>query len=333
VLAELKDAASALPPDQLDLLLYSSQRKLEFLGIETRAYTEDISAENFITMGVKAAAMAIDQAGVPVEQIDCVIVSGVSNPFREPPAACIIAGMLGIAQTDFFDVNDTCNGFMTSMRLAHQIAAASGHRNVLVVASESPWEYQRATNATFTAATVDEYDFRLANLIVGAGAAAMVIGTAQEGHRILGHGVKRETANWDASLLRLPGAAMPPTRYGHDVSGFWSNARLISSEVIAVLPGFIRERLASWHTRVEDIDLFLMHQLGDNVNYAILSKLDVPRERSPVNTFRELGNMGSANIPVCLSTASQQGRLAHGTKALLVGSACGISYSLALLQW
>ena len=79
-------------------------------------------------MAVKAASGALDKAGMNVEQIDCIIASGVTNPFREPSFALVCAKLLGLPAGDYFDINDTCNGFMKSIDVATQYIKTGKYR-------------------------------------------------------------------------------------------------------------------------------------------------------------------------------------------------------------
>ena len=84
---------------------------------------------------------------------------------------------------------------------------------------------------------------------------------------------------------------------------------------------------------IGDFDVLVMHQLGNNVTFATLDKLQVKHEISPINTFNECGNMASANIPVNLALLEEQGKVKKGDSVLLVSSACGLSFSLIHIEW
>jgi 3-oxoacyl-[acyl-carrier-protein] synthase III len=320
-----------LSSDELELLLYGSGRKFDFLGIRTRSVCLD--GDNTVTMAVAAGQAALRKADLPAAGIECLIATGVSNPYREPSFAAVIARQLGVESADFFDVNDTCNGFLKAIDVASQYLKTGRYRNILIVTSENPYETAAGFGIDYAIGSMAEADNRFSILTVGCGAAAMVLGTDGDGKVIIDYKEKRETANWNASLFTVPGVYLPDAAHGNTSPGVWTDARLVSARVIREIPGFILEALGRWNMTLDDISLILMHQLGNNVTYATLDLLRADRGKAPVNTFNEFGNMASANIPVSLSLAEERGLIKKGDNVLLVSSACGLSYSLVRIRY
>ncbi len=334
MITKVKDAnLNTLSEDDLELLAYSCQRKFEFLGIATRSAPIDPVADNFVTMAVKASQKALSSMENGDTIIDCIILSGISNPFREPSGACIIAHELGLEAIDHFDINDTCNGFLKAIEIATLYIKSKAYRNILVVTCENPFELERGLGMNLTVNTVDEMDNRLSNCIIGAGAAAVVLSEGRKNRRILEYRNKKETAHWDSSLIRIPYTGLPPTKYGKQIDGFWADARGISAELITTNPAFIKECLDDWNIGKSSISHVVLHQLGNNITFAILDKLRFPHDIAPVNTFSEFGNLGTVNIPVNLALSQERGYLHKGDTILLVNSACGFTYSAALIEW
>jgi 3-oxoacyl-[acyl-carrier-protein] synthase III len=334
VLARIREAnRKSMSTEDLDLLVYGNGRKFEFLGIETRSYCENLDEENTVTMAKNAIASALDGSGMKAGQIDCLIATGVSNPFREPSLALILAAGLDGFRGDFFDINDTCNGFMKSIDVATQFIRSGKYAHVLVATSENPYELAEGFGIDYSLPGISDADNRFSALLAGCGAAAAVLCANGEQGRIVNYAEKRETLGWSASVLtaagvRLPGSASCPVS-----PGVWTDARLVSAQVIKDLPLFVRSTIEQWHMRLDDFGLLVLHQLGNNVTFATLESLGVSRNKAPVNTFREYGNMASANLPVNLAIAVERGYVTTGTPVLLLSSACGLSYSLTHVQW
>jgi 3-oxoacyl-[acyl-carrier-protein] synthase-3 len=334
VLEQVKQANKKhLNKQDLDLLVYGNGRKFEFLGIETRSVCREEDGDNAVTMAVKAAENALRAAQLEAGQLDCVIMCGVSNPFREPTFALVLARQLGMESGDFFDVNDTCNGFLKSMDVAGKYIDTGMYRNVLIAASEHPYEMAAGLGIDYSVPDLAGADNRFGALLAGSGAAAVVLTADGEGKKIVNYRERRETLNWDASVLTIPGIALPGSTPLPEACGFRTDARLISAQVIKDIPAFARETVALWNMSLEDFDLFIMHQLGNNVTFATLDQLKLDHTKAPVNTFKEYGNMASANIPINLALAEEQGRVHKGESVLLLSSACGLSYALMHILW
>jgi 3-oxoacyl-[acyl-carrier-protein] synthase III len=334
VLESVREAnKNHVTPDDLDLLLYGNGRKFEFLGIESRSVCRTEEGENAVMMAVSASRNALHKAEIRADQIDCIIMCGVSNPFREPSFALVLARRLGLEAGDFFDINDTCNGFLKSMELAGLYLKTGKYRNILIAVSENPYELARGLGIDYRLQSVAEADNRFSSLLVGSGAAAVVLSSDGNGKELVHYRETRETLNWDASIVTIPGIGFPDDASGRKRCGFYTDARLVSAEVIKELPAFAVETVTHWNMSLDDFKLFIMHQLGNNVTFATLDKLQLDHDKAPLNTFRECGNMAAANIPINLALAEEQGKISTGDSILLMSSACGLSYALAHILW
>ncbi|MGA1870073.1 MAG: 3-oxoacyl-ACP synthase III family protein [bacterium] len=320
-------------PDEMEILLYSCERKFDFLGLDTRSYSPDLIKDNIITMAIKSAKKAIEKIDMDPNDIDCVIMAGISNPYREPVASCIVASHIGIQQLDYFDINDTCNGFMKAVEISSLYINEGKYKNILIVTSENPSELEEGYDAYPYADTIDDFNNRIGSLIVGAGAAAMIVSSDGNSRKIIDYKEKKETKNWEASILKVPHTMLPENKGKKENSGLWADARLISATIIQEMPDFIEKCLREWELKVEDIDILITHQLGNNVTFATLDKLKIDRSKAPVNTFRELGNIANANIPINLAIADEQGHIKHGDNIILLNSACGMTFSVTYIKW
>ncbi len=319
--------------DELKAIIRGYKRKLEFLGSKSRSIHSDEEKDSIANMGINAAWDAVKKAGMQPEQIECIIFTGVCNPFKEPSFATVVARAMGLNTGDFFDINDTCNGFMKSIDLAQLYIRSGRYKNVMIATSENPWEVLRSMNSGLELEDVKDVDNRFSLLTLGAGAAAMILSSEGDGRIIKSYADSRESEHWDVSWVTQPYIPTPPTVYGKRVKGFWTEARGISNTILKKMPIFINEKLQEWGGNVESIDLFIMHQLGDNVTFGILKQMNVERSKAPINTYSEIGNLASANIPINLAIAEEKGILKSGNSVLLVGSGGGISLSLAKIEW
>ncbi len=323
----------SLSDDDRDILLYSCKRKFEFLGIKSRSAPLERDHDNFITMATRASQAAMKQASSEHESVECVIVCGISNPFKEPSAACIIAHELGLSEVDHFDINDTCNGFMKAIEISGLYIKSGIYHSILVVAAENPSELERGIGMNITVNSVEEMDYRLSNCIVGSAAAAAVITGETKKRCILHYKNRKANDNWDSSCVRIPHTEMPATKYKRSIDGFWADAPGMAAELIRENPIFVSSCLVEWGINRSDIAYAVIHQLGNNITFAILDKVGIPQDRARVHTFNECGNMGTVNIPINLAIADEKGFLQKDDLILLMNSACGYTHSAAIVQW
>lgn len=323
-----------LPEGDLETLVYGSVRKLDFLEIRTRSASTSYAEDGSVQMAVKAAKGALDKAGMSIGEIDLLLFVGVCNPFREPSYSMLLAHELGMDRGNYFDINDTCNGFLKSFELADLYIQAGRCRHILVVTSENPLEILEASRYAGRVSSLEEADYKMNLLFAGAGAAAMVLSPDNGWKSVRSYGELRSHADWPLSMYVSPKIHMPMPRFNEMDFMSWADGRGIAANVIRDMPGFVQQFLMESGIQKEAVDYIFSHQLGRNITNALLNKLEVETDKVfPVNTFPECGNMGSANIPAGLSMADEQGLLKKGDSILLIGSACGLSYGAAHLVW
>ena len=74
------------------------------------------------------------------------------------------------------------------------------------------------------------------------------------------------------------------------------------------------------------------HQANLRIIDAAARRLGVPDDRIYTNLQR-YGNTSCASIPLCLSDAKAEGRLAEGDLVLLMGFGAGLTWGGCLLEW
>lgn len=323
-----------LPKDDLEQLVYGSKRKLDFLEIETRSCSVDYREDGSVQMAVKVAQEAIGKAGIPASEVDLLLFVGVCNPFREPSYAMILAHKLGMSRSNYYDINDTCNGFLKAMELSSLYISSGKYRNILVVTSENPLELLEASNYVGKVSSLADADYKMNLLFAGAGAAAVLLGADYGERSIRYYGEQRNHEDWELSLYVSPKIHMPVPSFAEMDFMSRSDGRGIAAKVIRDMPGFVEEFLDGHGLSKDSIDYIFSHQLGRNITNSLLNKLEVRSDKVfPVNTFPLNGNMGSTNIPAGLAIGEEQGLLHKGDSILLLGSACGLTYAAAYLIW
>jgi 3-oxoacyl-[acyl-carrier-protein] synthase-3 len=83
---------------------------------------------------------------------------------------------------------------------------------------------------------------------------------------------------------------------------------------------------------VADIDLFVPHQANLRIIEGAVKKLGIAEDKVYTNLQR-YGNTSCASIPLCLSEARTEGRLADGDLVLLMGFGAGLTWGACLMEW
>jgi 3-oxoacyl-[acyl-carrier-protein] synthase-3 len=292
-------------------------------GVKSRAFIG--ADETAVTMGVRAARQALGAAGVEPEQLDAIISVG-SVPYQLIPctAAFLQRGLdlqeSGIAA---FDINATCLGFIVALDLVAQGLATGRYRTVLIVASEP------------ASIGVDWDDPGTAGLF-GDGAGAVVVGVPRREQAALrASHIATFSAGVEYCQIRTGGTARYPSATAGDTldgTAFEMRGRPVFRLAAERFPPFLEALLRLGRTGRDEVDLWVPHQASGHALMHMQALLQVPDERI-VLTLQTAGNQVSASIPVALHRAVTSGRMAPGSRVVLLGSGAGVSFGGVILDY
>lgn len=277
---------------------------------------------DFVEGTVEAGRRAIDAAGISREDISMMINTSVTREHLEPSVAVGIHHRLGLPSSAMnFDITNACLGFVNAMTLASSMIDAGQAKYVLIVNGEDARKVQDATVERINSLeeTVSREDFmsEFASLTLGCGAAAAVVGPAEdhpEGHRIVG-GVTRAATQHHGLCVG-------------DHRGMFTDAR-------GLLDGGLELVMDAWedakaHFAWQNMDSYVTHQVSQLHTSSIIKAAKLDKKRVPV-TYPELGNVGPASLPITL--AREASKLSRGARVLCMGVGSGLNTAMLELEW
>src|SRR5215510_9596627 len=143
----------------------------ERTGIKERRFAtryEDTTA----TMGVEAATIALQRAGITPQDVDFIIFATLSPDYYFPGCGVLVQRMLGMREIGALDIRNQCSGFLYAVSVADQFIKTGMYKNILVIGSET-----HSYGLDFTTRG------RNVSVIFGDGAGAVVLQPADEGNR------------------------------------------------------------------------------------------------------------------------------------------------------
>jgi 3-oxoacyl-[acyl-carrier-protein] synthase-3 len=272
------------------------------VGIAERRFGGD--DDSVVSMGARASAKALAEAGLQPNDIDTVIVATCSLDSPVPHAATQIAGALGIHAPGSFDLNAACAGFCYGIAAADQAVRVGASKNVLVVGSEKLTDWTKA-------------DDRATAIIFADGAGAAVVSASEEpmiGPVIWGS----DEQNIDA--IRIEG------RHGHFIQEGQTVFRWATT---AIGPVAIRAAEAAG-VALADIDVLVTHQANLRIIDAIAKKIIKAGARPELKVGRDIvttGNTSSASIPIALDRMRAAGEVSSGEVVLSVAFGAGLTFA------
>ena len=176
--------------DEIDEMLAPARKRLRLpkgvlqrvAGVYERRWWRD--RENGWKQGVVLAAeRAMAKAGIMRDQVGLLINASVSRQHLEPAVSTGIHHSLGLPTSAMnFDITNACLGFVNAMSMASAMIDSGQIKYALVVGAEDVEEVQRGTVERLNSKTSTRADFnnQFASLTLGSGAAAAVLGPADE---------------------------------------------------------------------------------------------------------------------------------------------------------
>ncbi len=284
---------------------------------ERRNWSAD---QSFDTAAIAAGEKALAEAGIAPNDIGLLINTSVTRKHLEPSVAVRMHHGLGLPSSAInFDIANACLGFVNGMTLAAQLIDAGQVKYAIVIDGEDADEIQMKTIERLNRpdATREDFSREFASLTLGSGAAAAVLGPADEhpsGHRILG-GVTRAATQYNNLCV---GSS----------DGMFTDAK-------GLLKGGMELVVAAWQEAKEiwnwgNMDRYIIHQVSNIHTNAIIRAAKLKRSRVPV-TYSHLGNVGPASIPITL--AQEAPNLSPNDRVLLLGVGSGLNTAMMELVW
>ena len=101
---------------------------------------------------------------------------------------------------------------------------------------------------------------------------------------------------------------------------------------VARMSGATLEALALADRAIDDIDLFVYHQANSRIIRAVGLELGLPSERT-ADYLAAYGNTSAATLPIALTLAEEEGRLAAGATVLLAAFGAGLAWGATVVEW
>ncbi|MFC4815665.1 MULTISPECIES: 3-oxoacyl-ACP synthase III family protein [unclassified Flavobacterium] len=300
----------------------------ERTGIKRRRHVN--TAEDTTTsMGVKAAQIAIDRAGIAKEDIDFVIFATLSPDYYFPGPGVLVQRDLGLKTVGALDVRNQCSGFVYAISIADQYIKTGMYKNVLVIGSEV---HSRGLDFTTRGRGV--------SVIFGDGAGAAILSREEDTTKgILSTHLHSEGQHAEELALIAPGMGkrwvldILKDNDPNDESYYpHMNGQFVFKNAVVRFSEVIMEGLQANNLQVSDIDMLIPHQANLRISQFIQQKFQLTDDQV-YNNIMEYGNTTAASIPIALTEAWEQGKIKEGDTVVLAAFGSGFTWASAIIKW
>ena len=315
-------------------------------GVEERHFASpDLATSD---LGVRAAAKALEAAGVARDEVDLVVFATMTPDHYFPGCGTLLQAKLGLRPVPCFDIRQQCSGFLYGLQLADAHVRAGLAKTVLLVGAEvhigfMPWtreNFAYAIGESEVPPTKEEWDWnsRFRHLVVlfGDAGAAVVLKASEDAARgVVDHELHGAGADYDK--LYVPGTGFKHRPYT-DPEQFRRGdhipvmeGRHVFKMATTSMVEVARSVLQKHGVLPQDLKLVLMHQANKRINEYCAKALGLREEQVPHN-IHKYGNTTAATIPLLWDECARDGRLRPGDLVLMVAFGAGMTWGASLVR-
>jgi 3-oxoacyl-[acyl-carrier-protein] synthase III len=320
----------------------SDEWSQERTGIKERRYA-DRTGETTTTMGVEAAKIAIERAGITATDIDFIIFATLSPDYYFPGCGVLVQRAMKMKEIGALDVRNQCSGFLYALSVGDQFIKSGMYKNILVIGSE-----KHSFGLDFSTRG------RNVSVIFGDGAGAVVLQpTEKENQGILSTHLHSDGESAEILAMYNPGthanhwtpAPVADFNDAEIADMFMSHAMIDNAQLfpnmdgpavfkkaIIKFPEVILEALTTNNLQPSDLALLIPHQANLRIAQFVQQKLKLTDDQV-YNNIQQYGNTTAASVPIALCEAWENGKVKEGDLVCLAAFGSGFTWASALMRW
>jgi 3-oxoacyl-[acyl-carrier-protein] synthase-3 len=328
-----------------DLLKYmdtSDEWIQERTGIKERRYAHRTN-ETTTTMGVEAATIAIERAGIAPQDIDFIIFATLCPDYYFPGCGVLLQRAMKMKEIGALDVRNQCSGFVYALSVGDQFIKSGMYKNILVVGSDKhsfgldfstrgrnvSVIFGDGAGAVVLQPTADEKRGVLSTHLHSDGESAEILAMFNPGTHA-NHWTKEKLADFDEAELGemfMSHAMIDKAQLFPNMDG-----PAVFKKAVEKFPEVIMESLNANNLQTSDLRLLIPHQANLRISQFVQKKLRLSDEQV-YNNIQKYGNTTSASIPIALCEVWEQGKIKEGDLVCLAAFGSGFTWASALLKW
>jgi 3-oxoacyl-[acyl-carrier-protein] synthase-3 len=296
-------------------------------------------------MGMEAAKIALERAGLTPLDIDFIVFATLSPDYYFPGCGVLVQMALKMKEIGALDVRNQCSGFVYALSVADQFIKTGMYKNILVIGSE-----KHSFGLDFTTRG------RNVSVIFGDGAGAVVLQAEED--KATGSGILSTHLHSDGNNAEILAMFNPGTHANHWTENkladfnagemgdmFMSHAMIDNAQnfpnmdgptvfkiAVEKFPAVIREALEKNGYQPADLKLLIPHQANLRISQFVQKKLGL-RDDQVFNNIQHYGNTTAASVPLALCEAWEKGKVNKGDLVCLAAFGSGFTWASALLKW
>ena len=261
-------------------------------------------------LGVLAAQAAVQDAGLAVTDIDCIIGGSMAPDQLFPAMAAHIQRKLGVPASPAFDLTAVCGFIPYAINVAALMIEKGQAKHVLVVGAE-------------ISSRILDWTDRNTCVLFGDAAGALVLSATDDERR----GVLATELKTDGSY-----ADILYTERVDERELLRMNGKAVFKLAVTAMADITESALHTAGCTVDELDFLVPHQANVRILQTTMTRLKLTEEKIIIN-LAKYGNTSSASIPLALREALDAGYIQPGNLLALTAIGGGMSWGCNIIRW
>ena len=274
---------------------------------------------NFSDMAIVAAKQALAAADLDPKELDLILLGSLTNDSLCPNTASLVQDAIGATNAASLDINSACTGFLYGLHIGTNLIKTGAHKKVLVLGGEFISHYMNWTN-------------RDVAVLFGDACGAVVIEQTDQEVGLLAAKIGCEADAKYAIQITNLGSAY--SRFTEDFLYVdWNfEGQEVFKRAIRCMAQACADVLEETGLTIDDIKLVVPHQANKRILDALAKRVGLPPEKVFINVHK-YGNTSAGTIPVALTEALEEDRVAPGDYVLSATFGAGLTWGAGLIRW
>ena len=266
--------------------------------------------------------MAIENSGIDVHSIDCIIGAASAPPQIYPTLACLLQTKLGIPKgVPAFDLTAACTGLIYALQIARGFIGAGIYKNILIVASDN--------NSKIT-----DWSDRGTSILFGDGAGAMVVTASDDGFDdILSIDISADGSIGQLIQTNMPQECCPLVKPADSIGTgkIIMDGKEVYKFAVTTVPKYVEHCISKSGKTANEIDYLIPHQANQRIIESIQNRLKYSDDKV-ISNIKYYGNTSAASIPIALVEGVKNGKVKLNSTAVLCGFGAGMTWGAAVVR-
>ena len=277
--------------------------------------------ESQIDLAARAIEQALEQAGLTMADIDCLVSASAVGVQPIPCTAALIHERVAKGLTiPAMDINTTCTSFISALSTISYLIEGGEYQRVLIVSSE-------VGSLGLNPKQKESYE------LFSDGAAAFIFEATSQDKGIIASMQRTWSEGAHDTEIRGGLTAYHPKLYSESTKTdfmFDMKGKKILLLSARVIPEMFQEFQEKTHLALADVDYIIPHQASRALSL-VMDKLGIAEDQY-LNIVTDYGNMVSVSVPFGLAYSLDHGLVKEGDVVYLLGTAAGMTVNMLALK-